>query len=76
MSKPLSTMGLINEDDEIGRSINIFPNKSYVMVSYSWANKEDVNVLINRLSPFLKIWRDINSLPGSSDLWNTYSPLI
>ncbi len=71
MSTPPATKSFVSDDDEIGRSINIFPNKSYVMVSYSWANKEDVNVLINRLSPFLKIWRDINSLPGSSDLWNT-----
>ncbi len=68
---PAETSLITEDEQEISRSINIFPKKSYVMVSYSWANKEDVNVLISRLSPFLNIWRDINSLPGSSDLWNT-----
>ena len=50
---------------------NSYPSKSYVMISYSWANKEDVNVIIEKLKPYLNIWRDISHLAGSSDLWNS-----
>lgn len=53
------------------QALRNMPSKSYIMISYSWANKEDVNVIIEKLSPYLRIWRDINSLSGSSDLWNT-----
>ena len=53
------------------QALRNLPSKSYIMISYSWANKEDVNVIIEKLSPYLRIWRDINSLSGSTDLWNT-----
>lgn len=65
----------MNPKKNLNRVENVnktFPSKSYVMISYSWANKEDVNTLIETLGPYLNIWRDINSLAGTSDLWNSY----
>ena len=48
-------------------------SKAYVMISYSWGNKEDVNCIVEKLEPYLNIWRDKNSLAGCDDLWNTYT---
>ncbi len=48
-------------------------SQSHCMLSYSWANKEYVDEMVNILEPYIHFWRDKANLSGSLDLWTAYN---
>lgn len=62
----------VNEKSEKKPELNIrFDEdaRKHVMISYSWANKKQVNEIVNELEQYLFIWRDKANLTGAKDLW-------
>ena len=41
----------------------------HVMISYNWANTEQVKEVIEKLEPYINVWRDKSNLTGVEDLW-------
>ena len=50
--------------------------QQHVMISYSWANKREVNEIVQSLQPYVHIWRDKSNLHGTKDIWSSIANAI
>lgn len=58
----------VEKSHKLSKVIDDFKRK-HVMISYNWANTQQVKEIVNILEPYVYIWRDKSNLAGAKDLW-------